>query len=1219
MSQPMSVNRLIANHANAVREAVISASAQRTADAPRLTRQSRQGRGSMQVTGAYAGATDRTLDVEVIEGSGSQLRTSTPIIRGVGNGQMTVTAVDAGAVPETVTFTLADLGDPEARATLPFYGVTLMAKTPGEAGNTLTLTVERRLTLGAPIGALLTSLSTGTSTLPDARWDFGAATATGGGIPADAPRLMFGTYPSVHRHWREWAEGVWSYRLDPALPYDLPADTPVYSVTGDYRLTLSDGTSSEEYTGITHYDVLSAMRARSQLIEVVGTVVADTAPGGQAVTDVQLRTDAYALPVIAAITGRGGSRTLDALSVDADAVTENIILTCRANTIASAARWAVSGGASGALPDAVSGVPYANGPVSFTIPRGTIEATTAPVSSRVTLASRESGESVPSICIRAYPGARAVSRSVTFTYTRRPPTDCDCSTLPMPRPNAGCLGADLGESGMALDPAHLSRLQDLYDWRATFQGTQIDFTTPATARAAQLDMDLCDQVVGYFAETLEQIYASADALAGWDAEFARLQSEFAPMISVGRVAPRPIAIGMSVGALGKNPINSYTYQLARVQSFMSPAGGETALFRRGMEVGTIGLNSINQRAYRLDGCVHFNDTPNSPGGDEVQPTLMVAPDFVNWTWPTNNGSVTIRVVTGSQSTYLSGQLTQRYEYGYNVTLTDMGVAGQSGATTQRDLPALSTQVDLSGAWLTTDGATFTFDTAYPGDNAGSERSTWICRGLPADLGAEASVDQLARRYEARMDMVMTLAGLVPKSDASRGGGDGCWRDRPEETFYWEDESGVYLPAFNNQAYVSSRKGCGTLAPYGAPYSTQEFGFGLAIDCVGALKEGDKFTITVNGSAEGPYREGDRFTIPIIGAAPARFSGGSAGSSAHTWSVNGSVGGGYPDWIWEPTAPTPYTAGPLDVALAQGGIPFERGDQIRVDLEGGRLRWRFDAGDWTEADIYDPDGQDLGDGLTLLAIPGPAPSFMAGDAWRFQATATYGPDRLRAPREGRAFGWDGAEVTLAIDLGAEQPIEALLLAMHTLPSTAGVWVAGSRLESGVDDNDWLIEIPWREGPILAALPSGTTARRLTIAITGAGTGAEIGWLWAGVPWSPTAGASALQHIRQYGMSRGSGRNPSGRYSGRGTGGRWAWDLSAGSGLLPESVASLLTLLDHVAEQGLEWVCLVPDIRQPERATLAQIDTDAVTLTEELGYALDGQTLTSVDLPFRAVLR
>ena len=1211
----LSVNRILANHANVVREAVITASAQRPAGAPRLVGQSRQGRGGMALTGDYQGATDSLIDIEVTAGSGSQLRTTAPLISGVGNGQLDVTAVDVTAVPETVTFRLAGAGDPATRAQLAFFGVTLLAREAGAAGNAITLTVTRRLNLSAPIGATLAELPAGTVDLPDARWDFGAATATGPGLPLTAPRLLFTGYPAIHRHWRAWVDGVWVYRLDPALPYAVPANTAIRRVTGDYRLVLSDGTTTETYDAITHFEFLSAVRSRSALVEVVGAVAKDTAPGGMGMLDIQLRTDAYALPVIANIKGPDGKTYLDNVVVKPAALTENLLLTCRANTGAAPAKWSVVGGASGTLPDAETGKRYPGGPVAFTIPAVPLPPQTAPITTKVSLVGRAEGEPQTSVCLLARTGAKATAKSVTFIYTRRPSTDCDCTTLPMPKPNPFCLGVDDGGNGMALDPDYLSRLQALYDWRADFQGTQADTSVPTDAKWAQQDMDLCDQAVGLLAATLEQIYAEDDALAGWDAEFTRLKSEFGPMAGVGRVAPAAIAVGMAVGALGQNPLNRYTYQLARVQSFMAPAGGDApVLLAKDMAVGTVGLNPINQRAYRLDACVFFSEHPEwTPGGDEAQSTLKVVPDFVNWDWPTGGGAVTRRVVAGSTYEVIDGRYVY-YDTGYNITFTDLGEAGQGGATVQRDLATLTTPVNLSGAWKTTDGATFTLSTQYPGDNAGSERSTWICRGLPADLNANVAVDQLARRYQARMDAVLTLAGIVPKSDASSGGGDGCWRD-PGDPFYWEDDSGVYLPAFNNSAYVSCAIGCGVLAKEGDSYSTQEFGFGLAVDCIEALKVGDKFTITINGGTSGPYAEGDTFTIPVIGALPARFAGGAEGSSVQTWAVSGTVGGAYPDWPWDPTAPTPYTAGPLDATLAPGGIPFELGDQIRVALEGGTLRWRRDAGAWTAGDLYDPDGQDLGDGLTLRAVPGAAPSFLTGDAWRFQALATHGPDRLRQPREGQAFAWDGDVVDLTLDLGSVQPIEALLLALHTLPPTATVEVFGGELAA----DEWAATIPWNAGPMLKPLAGNLTARYLTLFITGAGAGASIGWLWAGVPWAPTAGVSSLQQIRQYGLSRGAGRNPSARYSGRGTGGRWAWELSADAALLPDDVAGLLTLLDHVAEQGLEWVCLVPDIRQPATATLAQIDADAVTLTEELGYWLDGAALTSVELPFRAVLR
>ena len=262
----------------------------------------------------------------------------------------------------------------------------------------------------------------------------------------------------------------------------------------------------------------------------------------------------------------------------------------------------------------------------------------------------------------------------------------------------------------------------------------------------------------------------------------------------------------------------------------------------------------------------------------------------------------------------------------------------------------------------------------------------------------------------------------------------------------------------------------------------------------------------------------------------------------TWAVSGSVGGAYPDWLWNPSAPSAYTAGPVDATLAPGGIPFEQGDAIRLSVEGGQLRWRRDGGAWTLADLYGG-AVSLGNGLSLTAVPGPAPSFLAGDTWSFRAAATYGPDRLRQPREGQALEWIGASVTLNVDLGTSTPIEAVLIALHTLPGTAAVTIRGGVAAA----NEWTLTPAWTAGPMLAMAPAGTQARYLSLQVTGAGAGAAIGWLWGGVPWAPTTGVSSMQHVRQYGLTRAGGRNPTALYRGRGTGGNWAWSLDAEAAL------------------------------------------------------------------------
>lgn len=1094
----LTANRILANNRNLIREAVISASAQRPSTDIRLVAQSRQGRGQLALAGPYTGAEDTLVEIEVLGGAGAALRATTPVIAGVGNGALTVAAVDAGAVPETLTFTLADAGDPATYAELPFYGVTLRAKTAGAAGNALTVT--RNLVFTALPYATLEAIAAGTVDFEGAQWDFGAVSATGSTVPLTAPRIAFAGAPQVHRHWRVWSAGRWIYHLDPAPEYAVPADTPVLGVSGDYTLTLTDGVTTEVYPAVTLYDVLSAMQTRSALVDVIGVVVADTAPGGQGITDIPLRSDAHLLPVTASIAGRYGARTLADLALrDLGAPTENLRVICRGGLPAV---WSVEGGVSGVLPDAVTGVRYDAGPVVFTIPSVTVPTDqTAAIYAKVQMASRGDGEVVPGVCIDPLArGAQASAKTLTFTYTARPPTTCDCKNAPAIRLTDGCLGLDLGGTSMALDPEYQSRLQTLYTWRATFMRAQLDLAHLAGIKVAVTDMDYCDAAVSAFADALAQVYDVVAATTEWDAALTQLQTDFNPF---GGGANLPVTGQITTAALGQvvaHPDTGHLYRLERVDQYY---------------------------------------------------------------------------VAADSSDVVTAVLAQ-------VSL----------------MPALT-------GWSTT-GGSFTIETPRLAD---FERSTWTDLGAAVDLVGPASAldaGQLVRRYTARMDYVLTLAGIVPKSDASTGG-DGCWRDTGD-TAWWVESTGRYLPAFTNSPYYS----CVADAD-GAPQSTQEFGFGIRVDCAETLKEGDQFTLALSGAATGAYAEGDSYTIPIVGGGPALFAGGGYGDATQTWAVAGSVGSAYPDWAWDPGAPSAYTAGPVDVTLAPGGIPFEEGDRFALALEGGQLRWRRDGGAWSTGDLFGLP-HDLGDGLTLTAQAGAAPSFLAGDSWAFSVAATYGVDRLRQPREGRAFAWDGAEVVVEVDLGSAQPIEVVLIALHSLPVTVGLTLSGGIAA----DDEWVLSPLSRDGPILAVVPGGTVARYLALRVTGAGSGAAIGWLWAGVPWAPTTGASSMQHIRQYGLSRTGGRNPSALYRGRGTGGRWGWSLDAEAALLQSDVDGLWALLDHVAEQGLEWVCLVPDVRNPAGATLAQIDADEATLTEHLGYTLEGQALFDVDLPFRAVL-
>ena len=258
----------------------------------------------------------------------------------------------------------------------------------------------------------------------------------------------------------------------------------------------------------------------------------------------------------------------------------------------------------------------------------------------------------------------------------------------------------------------------------------------------------------------------------------------------------------------------------------------------------------------------------------------------------------------------------------------------------------------------------------------------------------------------------------------------------------------------------------------------------------------------------------------------------------------------------------------------------------------------------------------GDGLSLVAVSGAAPSFVAGDSASYQAVATYGTSRMRQPRIGEGFAWAGAAVTIDVDLLAVQDVEAVLLGLHSLPAGCSVTIAGGVTAVG----EWTATPAWHASAVLAVLPAGTQARYLRVAVTGGGAGGSIGWLWAGVGWQPSVGASDLTMRRQYGLARGQGLNPAALYRGRGTGGAWRWELDQGGALIGANVDALLALVDHCAEQGMEPVCIVPDVRVPARAAIAVIDADEIVLTEHMGWQAEGvaEPMVSVELPFRAVL-
>lgn len=1201
----ISCNRILANHTNQVREAAIAVSAQRASTDLRLIASSRTGGGRMTLAGSYTGAADTDIDVEIVSGSGA-LRASAPTINGVGNGTLAITALGVGAVPETYTFTLLDAGTPDVAAELDFFGVVLAARAPGAAGNALSLTVTRNLTDTPLPYATLDAITAGTDTLDGPEWDWAQPPATGAGIPGGALRMRFERFPAVHRAWKVWDAGRFVYRLDPAPAFDIPADTRVLAVSGDYTLELSDGVDTEVYTNIvTVYDFVTQIEARSALVEVRGIIARDTAPGGMAVTDIPLRTDAHALPIKSGVRATA-FRGLDDIAVAGAAPTENITLAFLGRSGDGGGAWSVTGGVSGALPNASTGVPYTHGPVSFTIPALAAPAgTTARISAVVSLTSRTEEEGLPAICFKPLRlGVAATDKSVTFTYRKRPPADCVCENMPPLHVSDACLGLTDGGSAMALDTEYQSRLETLYEWQADFISSNVALSPEdggSFLRSDQTDILLARGVTNVLATALAEIYADAGARAAWDAYLSDLQA--ALNLYQGTLGSVDTAIqattwtadvGVTAGTYIKpTTANGTLYLVVKtgVLGSTEPAWGSVS---NPIADGSAVLEA--QAPYWESGAVVALDKVIQPGnGRRYIVTTGGTTDATEPYWPTS-GEIADNTVTWAHHT-LSGTA---------ITIGSALTAIKYNAYEAYPGQWVAPFNMMLGGTILRFGSGSGIDAA----SAEANRDALIAYFQQAlSAGLTGTVDPFIDAVSASMDHCRALAGIVPKSDASGAGGSSCWRDDPAATHWWVDESGEYLPAFTNKPYVSV-----TRDETGKIVSTREFGFGLVTPCEHRLKPGDAFTVTIRGAANSyAYAEGDTITIPVVSAAAAPFTAGADGDPTQTWTVRGSVAGALADWLYDPGAPAAYNDGEITAELAPGGIPFQVGDAIRIAIEGGRLRWRRDGGAWTEGDLYDV-AHDLGDGLTLTAQAGAAPSFVEGDAWAYRAVAKYGASRMRSPRIGQAFEFAGSGVVIDVDFGAIAPIEAVLIALHTLPAGATATVAGG----DAAPDEWSVSPDVQHGAILAVPPAGASARYLRVTVSGAGAGAAIGWLWAGVGWQPTVGASDLVLSRAYGLTRGAGINPAGLYRGRGQGGRWSWRVDDGGALFDAELDALMTLLDHVAENGLEPVALVPDIRVPSRTSVAILDADSVELADNMNWQTS-QRAVSLDLPFRAVLQ
>jgi len=327
--------RLIYNGLNAHRGAALFASsvlpAERTV---RSVPAYRGGSAALALTGAYTGESDATFDVEIVDTTPTTPIMSQPLLTGAGTGALS--AISFTGAAQNFTLELADAGLPTLFASVAFAGVNIVARAAGAAGNGIELTVDSSALTYTPLPySLVAHLPKDTRKSDAVGLDFDAAVmAADHQFPASAKRITFGPHKTqVYRQAKQWTGAKWEYIFEPAVLAYQPAGTRISEVTGTYTVTVVQGATTETFTGIkTNYDLLIALNTLSALVRIEGVIANDRAVDGQAAGDLNMRTDAYALPAVGNGSHTAQNVVLESVVIGAGAPTEIIELKCWATT-----------------------------------------------------------------------------------------------------------------------------------------------------------------------------------------------------------------------------------------------------------------------------------------------------------------------------------------------------------------------------------------------------------------------------------------------------------------------------------------------------------------------------------------------------------------------------------------------------------------------------------------------------------------------------------------------------------------------------------------------------------------------------------------------------------------------------------------------------------------------------------------------------------------------
>lgn len=1053
----------------------------------------REGGGRVSLSGDFVGQSDVQVDIEIVDNAISgDPRISQPIAVGVGNGVLSNLTADATVDPQQFTLTLEDLGTDTLSARAQFEGVSIVARTP--PGNGILVRVDRSGIVTAPtIYALRGELRANNNEYYGEDWNFGAVLLSGdGNIPDNAPRLRFGDDPQVYRQFRKWNGNGFVYGFSPPPVRDVSQGSRVKAVTGTYTIRVYDPNDSlvDELTNIiTRYDALTSIRANSTLLNVDGGVINDHKIGGMGVTELSEQTQAYVSAMYKSGTEAVAMADIG-LTVQPPAPTEALTFRCRDVSQPGREVWSVNGEVSGMHPNAVTGVPYTAGPYSATIPLPADTITTSEASMEVVYAPLPRGEGVqiPKLCVEDKAlGALARDGRWQFELRLKPPPPCDCSEGSIIGGiDEECLGIEV-EGQAVIENSRVIRLQRVTGWLREFilQNTYL-YSGYAN------DIEYVRRASGILRKVLNQLIASGTLESPlWQASHAYDADEV--------IEPSP-RNGYQYAIVGDGTSHTIQPTWGTVVDGTT-TDGAGVVYRC---IGKVPLTMWDEAfaQLKIDAQILFATKATVGSGARPWPYVAGQIGTGEMLLPTVDNGHYYTWVSGDWNSAVFGTSEPSWTTdGSDVTsggfvYKDAGLYGglkRSQAYVEGDivysvyhgvlqcLVGGSTSATMPGGYL---------DLAF-NETFVDGAVTWKRVGLAdGTLTGEVSA-VFYTRYEAMGNDILSHARIDANFDTASTSGDGCWQDFDDDEYWWEYVGGEerYLPLQTNHWQVLSiLKQDADGNDYAQ--STQFWGFGFKFGCPDNLIPGDRLIIDVKGTGASTsrYQEGDTITASITHAKPVKTDGGQTGNDTQLWKLRGSAGDAWPDYAFLKTAPAAYAENGLGFLLTLGGIRQALGDHFLFEVEGGRMRYRFNGGAWSSTTAIEGTVA-LDDGLEAVFQPGAAPSWVAGDVWSFMVEAVNGPDKLRQPTNRRASWHTSTE--LVIDPGMALVADGIFIGEHTIPSSATITLQGS-------DDDFSTtplnqNIPWKARNIYAAIEGGYLKYKLIINQPG-----SIRWVWLGVP-------------------------------------------------------------------------------------------------------------------------